>query len=44
MINRNEDQNQEISLDDLFSDNYDDTQENEDDKIFNELMAMFDDN
>ena len=44
MINRNEDQNQEISLDDLFSDVPDDTQENEDDKIFNELMAMFDDN
>ena len=44
MINRNEDQNQEneISLDDLFSDVADD--ENEDDKIFNELMAMFDDN
>ena len=42
MINRNEDQNQEITLDDLFSDVADD--ENEDDKIFNELMAMFDDN
>ena len=44
MINRNEDQNQEneIRLDDLFSDVADD--ENEDDKIFNELMAMFDDN